>query len=64
MQERTAWLAGLNTQPGSGRQRTSARCPALLRADALLELGLRTEAGWEVDGVASSSTRRRRTSRT
>jgi soluble lytic murein transglycosylase len=51
VQERTAWLARLGTTP----ERVAAdlgRLPALSRADALLELGLRTEAGWEADGVA------------
>jgi soluble lytic murein transglycosylase len=49
--ERTAWLAGLGTTP----ERVTADIAglaALSRADALLELGLRTEASWEVDAVA------------
>jgi soluble lytic murein transglycosylase len=50
VQERTAWLASLKTTPERVSQEVNA-LPALSRADALLELGLRTEAGWEVDGV-------------
>ncbi|MCA1647436.1 MAG: transglycosylase SLT domain-containing protein [Chloroflexi bacterium] len=48
--ERTAWLASFNTSP----QRVAddlAASPALLQADALLEVGLRTEASWEIDGA-------------
>jgi soluble lytic murein transglycosylase len=50
LQERDAWLAGLNTNV----RRVDADLAALAglkRADALLEVGLRTEAGWEVDAV-------------
>ena len=64
VQERDAWLAGLKTDARTRRRRTSTRLPALQRADALLELGLRTEAGWEVDGVAAAVRARPRTSRT
>src|SRR5206468_13050470 len=50
LQERDAWLASLNTTA----RRVDADLAALAglrRADALLEVGLRTEAGWEVDAV-------------
>jgi soluble lytic murein transglycosylase len=50
IQERTDWLANLNTTPERVAQDING-LPALIRADALLELGLRTEAGWEVDAV-------------
>jgi len=51
VQERTAWLAGLNTTPERISQDIEA-LPALQRADTLFDLGLRAEASWEVDGVA------------
>jgi soluble lytic murein transglycosylase len=56
VQERTEWLASLETTP----QRVAgdlAALPALRRADALLELGLRTEASWEVDGAVQEYAR-------
>jgi soluble lytic murein transglycosylase len=51
VQERDAWYATFKL---SAQKVTDdlARLPALQRADALLELGLRTEAGWEIDQVA------------
>src|SRR6202043_3304752 len=49
--ERTAWLAGFNTTPDRISQDIDG-LPALQRADTLLDLGLRAEASWEVDGVA------------
>jgi soluble lytic murein transglycosylase len=51
LRERTAWLASLGTTPDRVAADLAA-LPALSRADALLELGLRTEAGWEVDAIA------------
>jgi soluble lytic murein transglycosylase len=50
LQERDAWLATLNT---SARRIDAdlAALPGLKRADALLEVGLRSEAGWEVDAI-------------
>ena len=51
VQERTAWLTGQSTTP-QRVERDIATHPGLVRADALLELGLRTEAGWEIDEVS------------
>src|SRR5207245_977531 len=51
LQERAAWLAELKTTPERVAQQIEA-LPALQRADVLLDLGLRTEASWEIDGVA------------
>jgi soluble lytic murein transglycosylase len=50
IQERTAWLATFKTTPERAASDV-AGLAALKRADALLELGLRTEASWEVDSV-------------
>jgi soluble lytic murein transglycosylase len=52
VQERDAWLLGLETTPERIQQDIDA-VPALQRADTLLDLGLRAEASWEVDGVVS-----------
>jgi soluble lytic murein transglycosylase len=49
-QELADWLAARNTTPERIFQEVAA-LPALRRADLLLELGLRTEAGWEIEGV-------------
>jgi soluble lytic murein transglycosylase len=49
-QEEAAWFAALNLTPEQAAQDVSA-LPSLRRADALLDLGLRTEASWEVDGA-------------
>ncbi|MGI9145744.1 MAG: transglycosylase SLT domain-containing protein [Chloroflexota bacterium] len=51
VQERTAWLAALNTTP-ERLSRDMDALPALQRADTLLDFGLRAEASWEVEGVA------------
>jgi soluble lytic murein transglycosylase len=51
VQERDAWLVGLKTTPERVMQDIDA-LPTLRRADTLLDLGLRAEASWEVDGVA------------
>jgi soluble lytic murein transglycosylase len=51
VQERNAWLAGFKTT----QERASSDVVGLAaskRADALLELGLRTEASWEIDGIS------------
>src|SRR5712691_9753329 len=50
LQERDTWLAGLGTN-AKRVDADLAALPGLKRADALLEVGLRTEAGWEVDAV-------------
>src|SRR5258708_14681042 len=50
IQERAAWSASFKTTPERAAGDV-AGLAALKRADALLELGLRTEASWEVDGV-------------
>ena len=50
VQERADWFAALNTTPERVAREVGASA-ALQRADALLELGLRTEAGWEIDGA-------------
>ncbi|HEV7663696.1 MAG TPA: hypothetical protein VGQ62_09190, partial [Chloroflexota bacterium] len=51
VQERDAWYGSFNLTPQKVGD-DLARSPALQRADALLELGLRTEASWEIDGLA------------
>jgi soluble lytic murein transglycosylase len=50
VQERAAWFAALNSTPERVAQEV-AGLPAVQRADQLLELGLRTEASWELDGA-------------
>ena len=50
IQERATWLATFKTTPDRAASDV-AGLAALKRADALLELGLRTEASWEVDAV-------------
>jgi soluble lytic murein transglycosylase-like protein/tetratricopeptide (TPR) repeat protein len=50
LQERAAWFAALNSTPERVAQEVAA-LPALQRADQLLELGLRNEASWELDGA-------------
>ncbi len=50
VQERNAWFAA----QGTTFERVAAdvaQLPAITRAATLLELGLRTEAGWEIDGA-------------
>jgi peptidoglycan lytic transglycosylase len=51
VQERDAWFAALNTSWDRARGDVNA-LPALRRAESLMELGLRTEASWEIDAVA------------
>ena len=51
VQERNAWLTKLGTT-AQRVERDIATLAGLQRADALLELGLRTEASWEVDAIA------------
>ena len=48
-QERAGWFAALKLTPDQAAQDVSA---LLRRADTLLDLGLRAEASWEIDGVA------------
>jgi soluble lytic murein transglycosylase len=50
IKERAAWFAALGTTPERVAQEVTD-LPSMRRADQLLELGLRAEAGWEVDGV-------------
>jgi soluble lytic murein transglycosylase len=50
LQERNAWLSTLKTSQQKVTDDLAA-LPALKRADALLELGLRTEAGWEIEAI-------------
>jgi soluble lytic murein transglycosylase len=51
--ERDAWLASLGLSADRVRAEIAAM-PGLRRADDLLELGLQTEASWEIDGVTAS----------
>jgi soluble lytic murein transglycosylase len=50
-QERDSWLASSGTTQAQVDRDLNASA-SLQRADVLLELGLRTEASWEIDGVA------------
>jgi soluble lytic murein transglycosylase len=50
LQERSAWFRALGTTPERVAQEVSA-LPSMRRADTLLDLGLRTEASWEIEGV-------------
>jgi soluble lytic murein transglycosylase len=50
VQERAAWFSALSSTPERVAQDVAA-LPAMQRADQLLELGLRTEASWEIDGA-------------
>jgi soluble lytic murein transglycosylase len=52
LQERAAWFATQNLTPEQVARDVNGS-PAMLRAETLLQLGLRTEAGWEIDGVAA-----------
>jgi soluble lytic murein transglycosylase len=60
VQERIAWLATFKTTPERVASDVAALA-ALARADALLELGLRTEASWEVDAVVQQYAQNRDT---
>jgi soluble lytic murein transglycosylase len=51
IQERDAWFAAQNRSFDAVAQ-TVDTSAGLIRAETLLNLGLRTEAGWEVDGMA------------
>jgi len=51
--ERDAWLTSLGLSSDRVRAEVTA-LPGLRRADDLLELGLQTEAGWEIDGVMAT----------
>jgi soluble lytic murein transglycosylase len=50
VQEKAAWFAALELSPERVADEVNA-LPALRRAEKLLDLGLRTEASWEIDGV-------------
>jgi soluble lytic murein transglycosylase len=50
IQQRDRWFAALNLSADAVAQEVSA-LPEMRRADTLLDLGLRTEASWEIDGV-------------
>lgn len=52
VQEKTAWFAALNLTPDQVAREVNA-LPGMRRAATLLDLGLRTEAGWEIDGVVA-----------
>lgn len=52
VQDRAAWFAAQKLTPEQVAQEVNA-LPALRRADTLLDLGLRAEASWEVDGVVA-----------
>lgn len=49
-QERDAWFAALKLTPQQATDDVNA-LPSMRRAATLYDLGLRTEASWEVDGV-------------
>ena len=49
--EKVAWFGTIGTTPERVAQDVRDLA-SMRRADQLLELGLRTEAGWEIDGVA------------
>ena len=51
IQEKNAWFAAQHLSPDVIAQEVTTSS-SLRRAEALLDLGLRTEAGWEVDGLA------------
>src|SRR5262249_41865816 len=50
-QEQAAWFGSFNTTVWRAADDVAASS-ALQRADALLELGLRPEASWEIEGAA------------
>jgi soluble lytic murein transglycosylase len=50
IQQRADWFAALGTTPDQVSQDVLG-LPAMARAGTLLDLGLSTEAGWEIDGV-------------
>jgi peptidoglycan lytic transglycosylase len=56
IQERAGWFAALNLTPERVAGEVNAR-PAMRRAETLLDLGLRAEASWEVDGVVQQYAR-------
>ena len=52
VQERANWFAALNLTPDQVSQDVLG-LPAMQRAETLLDLGLKTEASWELDGVVA-----------
>jgi soluble lytic murein transglycosylase len=50
VQERANWFAALHTTPDQVNQEVLG-LPAMHRAETLLDLGLKAEASWEIDGV-------------
>ncbi|HEX8968860.1 MAG TPA: transglycosylase SLT domain-containing protein, partial [Chloroflexota bacterium] len=56
VQQRADWFAAQGTTPERVAEEVGA-LPSMRRAGALLELGLATEAGWEVEGVAQDYAR-------
>ena len=52
VQERANWFAALNLTPDQVSQEVLA-LPAMRRAETLLDLDLKTEASWELDGVVA-----------
>jgi soluble lytic murein transglycosylase len=52
LQERAAWFTALNLTPEQVTREVNS-LPAMVRAGTLLDLGLRTEATWELDGVVA-----------
>jgi soluble lytic murein transglycosylase len=52
LEERANWYAALNLTPDQVTREVNG-LPGIQRAGTLLDLGLRTEASWEIDGVAA-----------
>jgi soluble lytic murein transglycosylase len=52
LQERSAWFAASNLTPEQVAREVNSS-PAMTRAGTLLDLGLRTEATWEIDGLVA-----------
>jgi soluble lytic murein transglycosylase len=52
VQERSNWFAALNLTPDQVNQEVLG-LPAMRRAETLLDLGLKAEASWEIDGVVA-----------
>jgi soluble lytic murein transglycosylase len=58
LQERAAWFGALNLTPEQVTREVNS-LPAMARAGMLLDLGLRTEASWEIDGLMGQFTQTR-----
>jgi soluble lytic murein transglycosylase len=52
LQERADWFAALNLTPDRVTEDV-LQLPSMRRAETLLDLGLSTEASWEIDGVVA-----------